>query len=136
MRGVAMLLLLAGCSTQQAVAATATAAAAVAVAAINRAATNECWGSCSNGYVCNHKTGECVLPEELEAARAADPEREDDGSCIQEDDGHVVCPWDPEPTASASGNATAPPKDDACKGLCLDNEVCVVKAGTADCVAR
>ncbi len=55
----ALLVSACGCSTHEAVAATATVSGAVAFAALNRAATGDCWGRCSNGYVCNHESGLC-----------------------------------------------------------------------------
>ncbi len=55
----ALLLSALGCSTHEATAATATVSGAVAFAAVNRAVTGDCWGRCSNGYVCNHESGLC-----------------------------------------------------------------------------
>ncbi|HZO14853.1 MAG TPA: hypothetical protein VFB62_16375 [Polyangiaceae bacterium] len=127
---MALLLLLCACATkEQAIAAGATAAIAVAAAAAHRAATDYCWGACSNGYVCDRKTGECVLPEELEVDPAPASSAAYDGSCIQEDDGRTVCPDDPPPT-----NSAAPA--DPCRGLCVEGEQCEEDAGVADCAPK
>jgi hypothetical protein len=127
---IAVLMLSCGCAKEQAISATATAAAAVAAAAVYRAATDECWGNCSHGYVCNHRTGACVLPEELDDDPTVAPEgSRDDSGCVQEDDGREVCPDDPPA-------GTAPASADACRDLCLGNETCVLDGGVADCVAR
>jgi hypothetical protein len=85
-------------SKQEIAAAVITASAAVAAAAINRAATAECWGQCTNGLICDSSTGMCIEPPETQDP-AGEP-GEDDG-CIQEDDGTVVCPDDPETWATA-----------------------------------
>ncbi|MBW2529779.1 MAG: hypothetical protein JRI23_36720 [Deltaproteobacteria bacterium] len=48
----------------QIAAAAITVGAAVAAAAINRAATDECWGSCTHGTMCDPDSGQCVpIPE-------------------------------------------------------------------------
>jgi hypothetical protein len=114
---------LSGCQKEQVAAVAVTAAAAVAAAAINRAATDDCWASCSHGYVCDHDSGRCVPDDELQnASGPAATDRYDDG-CIEEADGTVVCPDDPEPQATA-GHEGDP---DPCRGLCVDGETCVVE---------
>ncbi len=100
MRWWLLMCVCAGCSgasqsTNNYAAAGVTAGIAVAAAAINRAATDECWGSCSNGYVCDRAEGVCVPAGELKVPPADPPDAEDDG-CIEEDDGAIVCPDDPE----------------------------------------
>lgn len=57
----------AGCDSpaaNQAAAAAITVGAAVAAAAINRAATDECWGNCPPGTFCDEASGLCVAPAE------------------------------------------------------------------------
>ena len=78
-----------------------TAGLAVAGAAINRAATDECWGNCSPGFGCDDKSGKCVPLDELEEAPKRDWSDDEDDGCIVEDDGRRVCPDDPEPVAEA-----------------------------------
>ena len=128
-RAALVALLVSACAKEQAIAAGATAAIAVAAAAAHRAATDYCWGNCSHGYVCDRKTGECVLPEELEDDPAAASSAAYDGSCIQEDDGRTVCPDDPPTPASAA-------PADPCRGLCAESEQCVLDAGVADCAPK
>jgi hypothetical protein len=87
----------------QAAAAGITAGLAVAAAAINRAATDECWGSCSHGFGCDRVRGICVPIDELEGPEAEGQSEEQDG-CVEEDDGSIVCPDDPPADASADGD--------------------------------
>jgi hypothetical protein len=56
----------------QAAAAAVVVGAAVAAAAINRAATDECWGNCPPGTFCDAGSGLCVAP--VETASYAEPE--------------------------------------------------------------
>ena len=77
-----------------------TAGIAVAAAAINRAATDECWGNCLHGYLCDKVKGVCVPAGELEVKPPYEPDPEED-RCVEEDDGSVVCPDDPETEAAA-----------------------------------
>jgi hypothetical protein len=128
MRGLAPIaLLLLSCNTpKQAAFAAGTAAVAVAAAAVHRAATDSCWGSCGNGYICDRQTGMCELPPETEEVRAMSARQ--DAGCIEEDDGRIVCPDDPALETSA-------PPADPCQGLCVGEERCVVREGVADCLA-
>ena len=92
-----LLLLLAGCGPDLArnvAGAAVTTGVAVAAAAVNRAATDECWGQCSNGYRCDTGRGICV-PEDEITVPAHPPADPDDDGCIEEEDGRRVCPDDP-----------------------------------------
>jgi hypothetical protein len=112
-----MLLLSAlGCSgaspaTNTAVGAAVTTGIAVAAAAANRAATDECWGNCLNGFVCDKARGVCVPAGELKVAVPYEGDPEDDG-CIEEDDGRIVCPEDAEAEAP-EGDADSDADSDA-----------------------
>jgi len=80
MRNVAALLLavtVVGCkgaAAGQLAAAAITVGAAVAAAAINRAATNECWGSCAPGSYCDGSSGLCVAYAEPPSSSAEEPQ--------------------------------------------------------------
>ena len=123
-----------------------TAGVAVAAAAVNRAATDECWGSCGHGELCDAQTGLCVKapPEGITMApapvSAVDCDPELDPAC------EPVDARAPGPAASAAPApvgipplATAHGVDetltDPCRGLCLSGERCVTENGVADCVA-
>jgi hypothetical protein len=94
--GMLLLVALASCSKEQAIGAAVTTGVAVAAAAVNRAATKECWGTCTHGYICDPDSGECVPPDELEPPAGPEGEDPEDDGCIEENDGRIVCPNDPE----------------------------------------
>ena len=61
-------LAVAGCksaSSGQVAAAAISVGAAVAAAAINREITDECWGNCTHGTMCDRESGRCVPVPEL-----------------------------------------------------------------------
>jgi hypothetical protein len=140
-----------------------TAGMAVAAAAINRAATNECLGSCPPSTVCDRLHGVCVPIGELAPAPqdgvrwyACDPERfrcnPDDWlvcdergcqwlSCDETADFCEPRPHEPCPVGDAdcteppmaSEPAASRPPADPCRGLCLKGERCVAEAGATRC---
>jgi hypothetical protein len=83
----------------------------VAAAGFYRATTGGCWATCQHGLACDEASGTCV-PVEPSAVRVNRTQA----------------------AASSAGQAAAVSGGDACRGLCLAGEVCVVDAGVADCV--
>lgn len=164
---LAAVLALAGCKgadTGQIAAAAITVGAAVAAAAIHRAATDECWGNCSHGTMCDPASGRCVpipetpgrVPLGEERWYPCDPARFecgpdewlvcDEGGCAwyRCDEALELCNLRP-PTSCEQGGPCeqrlagavmlpAPPAIDPCRGLCLAGEQCVVQDRVADCV--
>ena len=64
-----------GADTGQVAAAAITVGAAVAAAAINRAATDECWGSCTHGTMCDPESGQCIPIPEVSGRQSREQDR-------------------------------------------------------------
>ena len=57
---------------------------AIAMVGVYRAVTNECWGRCSTGYLCNEESGLCELGECL-------PGCEVGSHCVRDPRGNTSC---------------------------------------------
>ncbi|MCC6527197.1 MAG: hypothetical protein IT373_31400, partial [Polyangiaceae bacterium] len=128
-----------GASARDYAAAAITAGVAIAAAAVNRAATDECWGNCGRGELCDPVSGLCVPAPPEGVGLDHDP-------CAAagvggEGGSRPACEADPEgaPAPEAVGPLDrGAPVDgtlaDPCRGLCFTGERCTVESGRADCV--
>lgn len=153
-----------GADSGQIAAAAITVGAAVAAAAINRAATDECWGNCTHGTMCDPESGQCIPIPEIPGRQSqgeqrwypCDPLRFECGPsewlvCDAQgcewyrcDESIEICEPRPAPGCVEGGECevllaerpapAATPVVDPCRGLCLTGERCVVREGVADCV--
>ncbi|MBI4954511.1 MAG: hypothetical protein HY908_20975 [Myxococcales bacterium] len=130
-----------GASARDYAAAAITAGVAIAAAAVNRAATDECWGNCGRGELCDPVSGLCVpAPPEgvvLDHDPCATAGVGGEGGSARE------CEAGPEDAPARAPETVGPvdrgaPVDgtlaDPCRGLCFAGERCTVENGRADCV--